>query len=149
MNKIRKFPRYEQTVSALLIDAKEAAIAPMRPKMREFDVTERQCRVMRVLNDRGAVDASGLAEIAKLHAPSVTRILKELEARDLVTRQPDPEDRRRTLVMLTPSGKELVKEIARDVRRVMSEFRTRFGDERLETLLAELQAFAAAVKGVQ
>jgi homoprotocatechuate degradation regulator HpaR len=149
MRKVRKSPRYEQTVSALLIDAKEAAIAPMLPKMREFNVTERQCRVMRVLNDRGAVDASGLAEIGKLHPPSVTRILKELEARDFVARKPDPEDRRRTVVMLTPAGKELVKEIARDVRRVMGEFRTRFGDDRLESLLAELQAFSAAIKGVQ
>jgi homoprotocatechuate degradation regulator HpaR len=146
---VRKLPKYEQTISAALISAREATIAPMRPKMRELNVTEPQCRVMRVLNDRGAVDASGLSEVGMLHAPSVTRILKELEARNLVVRETDCEDRRRTLVALTPAGRELAKSISRDVKRVTTEFSARFGVDRMDRLLNELQAFTAAIKGVE
>ena len=79
MNGIRKLPPFEQTMGATLLIAKEAVLAPMRPKLREYDITEPQWRVLRVINDRGAADASGLAEVGLLHAPSVTRILKELE----------------------------------------------------------------------
>lgn len=149
MGKIRKLPKYEQTISAVLIGTKEAVLAPMRPKLREHNITEPQWRVMRVINDRGASDASGLAEVGLLHAPSVTRILKELEGRNLVVRTTDPEDRRRTLAVLTQEGRDLVKTISRDVLRVMSEYSDRFGAERMDRLLTELRALSAAIKGVE
>ena len=149
MSRIRKLPRFEQTISAVLIGAKEAVLAPMRPKLREYNIPEPQWRVLRVINDRGATDASGLAEVGLLHAPSVTRILKELEARGLLVRETDPEDRRRTLAALTPEGRELFKIISRDVLRVMGEYADRFGQDRMDRLLTELRALTAAIKGVK
>ena len=77
-SRIRKLPPFEQTLGAILLSAKEAVLAPMRPTLREYNITEPQWRVLRVINDRVAADASGLAEVVLLHAPSVTRILKEL-----------------------------------------------------------------------
>ena len=100
-------------MGATLLVAKEAVLAPMRPKLREYDITEPQWRVLRVINDRGAADATGLAEVGLLHAPSVTRILKDLETRKLIVRQPDPNDRRRSVVVLTEEGREVVKAISR------------------------------------
>lgn len=147
MSKPPKLPKYEQTLSAVLLSAKEAVILPMRPKMREHDVTEPQCRVMRVINDHGPTDASRVAEIGQLHKPSVTRILKELEARNLVARETD--NRRRVLVALTPDGHELVKTLTYDVRRVMAEYSERFGAERLERLINELRALTATISGVE
>jgi homoprotocatechuate degradation regulator HpaR len=145
----RKLPRYEQTISASLILSKEAVLSPMRPRLRENAITEPQWRVMRVLNDRGKTDATALAEVALLHAPSVTRILRELEARGIVAREDDPDDKRRTLAALTPHGRELFRLIARDVRRVMNDYTERFGADRLDRLLTELQALTAAIKGVK
>lgn len=149
MSGIRKLPPFEQTIGAILLSAKEAALAPMRPKLREFNITEPQWRVLRVVNDRGATDATGLAEVALLHAPSVTRILKELEDRKLIERELDPNDRRRNLVALTPEGRETVKVISRQVLHVMREYSDRFGERRMEILLNELRALTAAIKGVE
>jgi homoprotocatechuate degradation regulator HpaR len=148
MNAIRKIPPFEQSLAAILLGAKESVIAPMRPKLREYKITEPQWRVMRVINDRGATDATGLAEVGLLHAPSVTRILKELEERKLITREPDANDRRRTLVALSPEGREIVKVISRHVMHVMREYAERFGSQRLERLSTELRALSAAIKGV-
>lgn len=145
----RKLTKYEQTISAALISAKEEVLSPMRPRLRENSITEPQWRVMRVLNDRGRTDATALAEVAILHAPSVTRILKELEARGIVIRENDPDDGRRALAALTPEGRDLLRLIARDVRRVMNEYAERFGSDRLERLLTELQALTAAIKGAR
>ena len=136
-------------MGATLLIAKEAVLAPMRPKLREYDITEPQWRVLRVINDRGAAVASGLAEVGLLHAPSVTRILKELERRDLIVRKPDAHDRRRVLVELTPAGRQVVKDIAREVLRVMREYSERFGDQRLARLADELRALSAAIKSVE
>lgn len=149
MSRIRKLPPFEQTMGATLLVAKEAVLAPMRPKLREHAITEPQWRVMRVINDRGAADATGLAEVGLLHAPSVTRILKELEERKLIVRRPDAHDRRRALVALTPEGQEVVKDISRQVLRVMREYSDRFGTQRLERLADELRALSAAIKGVE
>jgi homoprotocatechuate degradation regulator HpaR len=148
-SRIRKLPPFEQTLGATLLGAKEAVLAPMRPTLREFNITEPQWRVLRVINDRGAADATGLAEVGLLHAPSVTRILKELEQRKLITREPDVNDRRRNLVALSPEGREVVKVISRQVLHVMREHSERFGDQRLDRLLNELRALTAAIRGVE
>jgi len=144
----RKMPPFEQSLGATLIEAKETVIAPLRPILREYRVTEPQWRVMRVINDRGATDATGLAEVALLHPPSVTRILKELEERKLVVREPDANDRRRTMVALTAEGREFVKLISRTMMRILREYSDRFGPDRLERLADELRALSAAVRGV-
>jgi homoprotocatechuate degradation regulator HpaR len=147
--RIRKLPPFEQTLGAILLSAKEAVLAPMRPTLREYNITEPQWRVLRVINDRGAADASGLAEVGLLHAPSVTRILKELEQRKLIVRETDVNDRRRNLVALSPEGREVVKVISRQVLHVMREHSVRFGDQRMEKLLNELRALTAAIRGVE
>lgn len=149
MSAIRKIPPFEESLAAIMLSSKESVIAPMRPKLREYNITEPQWRVMRVINDRGATDATGLAEVGLLHAPSVTRILKDLEERKLVMREPDVNDRRRALVALTPEGREVVRVISRQVVRIMREYSDRFGAQRLERLTVELKALSAAIKGVE
>jgi homoprotocatechuate degradation regulator HpaR len=149
MSGFRKLPPFERSLAAIVLTAKESVIAPMRPKLREHNITEPQWRVMRVLNDRGATDATCLSDVGLLHAPSVTRILKDLEERKLLVREPDAHDGRRTLVALTPGGREVVKVISRDVLRVMREYSERFGEERLERLVNELRALSAAINGVE
>ena len=149
MSTIRKLPPFEQSLAAIMLSSKEAVLAPMRPKLREYGITEPQWRVMRVINDRGATDATGLAGVGLLHAPSVTRILKELEARNLITRERDANDRRRTLVALSPEGRDVVKTISRHVIHVVREYGERFGTQRLEKLTTELRALSAAIKGVE
>ncbi|HWW64837.1 MAG TPA: MarR family transcriptional regulator [Sphingomonadaceae bacterium] len=146
---IRKLPPFEQSIAAIILSAKEAVVAPMRPTLRDYNITEPQWRVLRVINDRGATDATGLSEVGLLHAPSVTRILKELEKRKFIVREPDVNDRRRTLVALTPEGREVIKVISRQVMRIMREYDDRFGAQRLDRLLNELCALSAAVKGVE
>ncbi len=149
MSAIKKIPPFEQSLAAVMLGAKEAVIAPMRPKLREYNITEPQWRVMRVINDRGATDATGLAEVGLLHAPSVTRILKELEQRNLVVREADANDRRRILVALSPEGHRVVRTVSRHVVHIMREYAERFGEERLDRLVAELRALSATIKGVE
>jgi homoprotocatechuate degradation regulator HpaR len=145
---MRKIPAFERSIAAALIKAEETVLAPMRPKLREYGITEPQWRVMRVINETGATYATGLAEVALLHAPSVTRILQELEERNLIVREADTNDRRRALVTLTPEGREIVRVISRHVARIIGEYSDRFGAQRLDKLVSELRALSAAIKGV-
>jgi DNA-binding MarR family transcriptional regulator len=54
----------------------------------------------------GPLSLSELAEAVRVDAPYATLIVDNLEERGLVERRPDPADRRRKLVALTPEGKE-------------------------------------------
>lgn len=145
MSEDRKMPPFEESLAAILLGAKEAVIGPMRLKLRAYSITEPQWRVLRVINDRGDIDATGLADIGLLHAPSVTRILKDLEARKLISRQVDPADRRRASLLLSPAGREVVEAVSHDVMDIMDTYAARFGTERLELLGKELRALSAAI----
>ena len=145
----RKLPPFEQSLGAVLLAAKESVIAPLRPILREYNITEPQWRVMRVINDRGQTDATDLAEVGLLHAPSVTRILKELEERKLIVREPDMNDRRRMVVALSSEGREFVRSISRSMVGVLREYSDRFGIDRLERLAVELRALSAAIRGIK
>jgi homoprotocatechuate degradation regulator HpaR len=149
MSGIRKLPPFEQTLGASLMQAREAVLAPLRPILREHNVTEPQWRVLRVINERVSTDATGLAEAALLHAPSVTRILKELEERGLIIRELDAEDRRRMIIAPTPAGRELIRSTGRPMVRVLRQYADRFGADRLDRLTTELQALSAVIKGVE
>jgi DNA-binding MarR family transcriptional regulator len=61
----------------------------------------------------GPLSLSGLAEAIGVDAPYATLIVDSLEERGLVERQPDPADRRRKLVTLTPAGQEAVAQVLR------------------------------------
>ncbi|MEP6478099.1 MAG: MarR family transcriptional regulator [Rhodoglobus sp.] len=56
----------------------------------------------------GPIRFADLAQIEQVSAPSITRVVAELEARGLVTRAPDPHDRRASLVEATPAGLDAV-----------------------------------------
>jgi DNA-binding MarR family transcriptional regulator len=61
----------------------------------------------------GPLSLSGLAEAIGVDAPYATLIVDSLEERGLVGRKPDPADRRRKLVTLTPAGRDAVAEVLR------------------------------------
>jgi DNA-binding MarR family transcriptional regulator len=61
----------------------------------------------------GPLSLSELASAVSVDAPYATLIVDSLEERGLVERRPDPADRRRKLVALTPEGKEAAQRVLR------------------------------------
>ncbi|WP_326947166.1 MarR family transcriptional regulator [Amycolatopsis sp. NBC_01307] len=58
----------------------------------------------------GTHTASELAAAERLQPQSLTRILAGLTERELVTRTPDPDDGRRSLIRITPDGLAVLRE---------------------------------------
>lgn len=59
------------------------------------------------LDTDGPVRLTALATAAEMSQPSMTQLIQRLERRDLVTRSPDPADKRATLVSITDTGRQL------------------------------------------
>ncbi|WP_062768069.1 MarR family transcriptional regulator [Sphingopyxis terrae] len=141
MSAVKNLPPYRHSIAGSLLAAREATMAPIRPLLRAANFTEQQWRVLRVLSDGGPLDVASLAERAMLHGPSVTRILKELGDRGLTARELDKADRRRSIVDITPAGREAIDETAAHTVLLINRYVEAFGRERLTALLDELAAF--------
>lgn len=89
-------------------------------------------KVLLSLGD-GPLSLGDLSEITGADAPYATLIVNELQARRLVTRTPDPADRRRKLVSLTRSGRDALGAAREILNRPPTSFE-RLSDEELRQL---------------
>lgn len=140
-------PPYPHSLAGTLLAAREAVMAPIRPLLREAGVTDQQWRVLRVLADDGPLDASGIAELALLYAPSVTRIVREMVDRGLLSKATDDADRRRSVIEITPAGLALVRQTAERTALVLQAYADAFGRERLAHFVAEATALIGTLGG--
>ncbi len=102
--------------------AYESVVETLRPSMKVASLTEPQWRVLHELQMRSPMIASELAANTFVRASSLSRILRDLEARDLISRAQQFEDLRKTLVSLTDYGRKTIAPIEADyadlVRRI-------------------------------
>jgi len=137
---------FSQSLPMALMRARESVMAHFRPSLRRHDVTEQQWRVLRALNSAGEREVSELAEVSCLLGPSLTRILKDLEARGLVGRRGVARDLRRSVVFITPAAVALIGEVAPESEAIYADISRRFGEDRLKALLAMLQELEDAMR---
>ncbi|TDW69454.1 MarR family winged helix-turn-helix transcriptional regulator [Kribbella pratensis] len=106
-------------------------------------VTHGQFRVLRTLDraDR-ALRLSELAAQLGIVPRSATSVVDDLEAAGLVARQPDPHDRRATLVDLTPDGRQILNTLREKRRDVMVSQLSRLTDAEQQTLAHLLHRLA-------
>jgi len=62
------------------------------------------------------VRQNALAEAIGIEGASLVRLIDELQSSGLVTREPDPSDRRANVVSLTPRGRDVVLEVNEDIQ---------------------------------
>jgi len=89
---------------------------------------------------RGPIRPSEIAAIEVAAAPTITRIVAELESRGLVERTPDPEDRRSLFVSGTEAGTELLLEARSDRARAVAEVLGELTPDQVEAVRAALPA---------
>jgi len=88
-------------VSALYLAA-ERSVLRRQPGVRPLE--KLSLHVLARLHDEGPMRSSALAGLVRLDLSTVSRHVASLEAEGLVARQPDPADRRASLVAVTPAG---------------------------------------------
>jgi DNA-binding MarR family transcriptional regulator len=75
-----------------------------RETLAPFSITPSQSRALGVLAHHGPLRLSAVAEHLHIAPRSATEVVDGLEALGYAARRPDPDDRRATLVSLTPEG---------------------------------------------
>ena len=127
-----------QALPIALLKAREAVMGHFRPMLAQHNVTEQQWRVLRLLSERGQIDATELAQGAALLAPSLTRMIKALEDRKLIRTTKDAADGRRLLVRIDDAGAKLLEEVRPESLKIYEELELRIGHDKIEALVALL-----------
>ncbi|MEU1966318.1 MarR family transcriptional regulator [Micromonospora sediminicola] len=68
-------------------------------------------RLLATLDEFGAASQAALGRRSGIHVSDVVAALNELADRDYVTREPDPADRRRNVVTITPAGRRQLRRL--------------------------------------
>jgi len=130
---------FSASLPMALLQTREATMQLFRPLLAEHDLTEQQWRVLRALSASvEPLEVGAIVDATFLLAPSLSRILRDLEARELVHRAPVATDQRRAQITLTSAGYELVARIAPESEAIYNQIEDAFGDKALQRLLREL-----------
>src|SRR6516165_4657409 len=103
---------FSRSLPMSLLRAREAVMRQFRPKLREHGLTEQQWRILRALAAIEAAEVTELARTAFLLGPSLSRILRDLEARRLIERKTAKTDLRRGVVSISEKGLRLMEVVA-------------------------------------
>lgn len=107
-------------LSEALMHATRALRRRMWSSLEDWDLSPHQARALRTVCSHDGARLSAVAAHLRIAPRSATEVVDSLEARGLVARQPDPDDRRAVLVVATDEGRE-VHEAADRIRGAAAE----------------------------
>ncbi len=103
-----------QTDTTELAARLRLAIARMARRLRQesgTDLGPSQLAALATIERHGSLAPSELAEREQIKRPTATRILDHLEKAGTVERVRDPEDRRCSILSITPDGRALLRRL--------------------------------------
>ena len=140
---------FSRSLPMSLLRAREAVMRQFRPSLRNHGLTEQQWRILRALTAVDTIEVTELARVAFLLGPSLSRILRDLEARDLIERRTAEADLRRGVVSISPKGLKLIEAVAPTSEAIYAEITSRYGARKLaelQDMLGELERSLAAME---
>src|SRR3984893_4072228 len=131
---------FARSLPMSLLRAREAVMRRFRPSLRDHGLTEQQWRILRALASIDAIEVTELARIAFLLGPSLSRILRDLEARRLIERKVVKADLRRGVVSISVRGLRLMETVAPSSEAIYAAITKRYGARKLAELQDMLHA---------
>lgn len=101
--------------------------------------------LLHVVADQGPLRLTQLAQACNLDCSTVSRHARQLEDRGLVTRTPDPEDRRAQLIAISPAGDDHVRQARARKRSLLEERLAGWSRTDIETLTTLLERLAGQI----
>ena len=125
---------FSRSLPMSLLRAREAVMRQFRPSLRDHGLTEQQWRILRALASVETIEVTELARVAFLLGPSLSRILRDLEARHLIERRVAKADQRRGLVSISAKGLRLIETVAPTSEAIYAAITRRYGARKLREL---------------
>jgi len=140
---------FSRSLPMLLLRARESVMRHFRNSLRTYDITEQQWRILRALMTVKEIEVTELARATFLLGPSLSRILKDLEGRQLIERHQDENDLRRARITISAAGLELIEKVSPQSEEIYGEITRAFGAERMRELQKLLEDLETVMTGIQ
>ncbi|GAE25753.1 transcriptional regulator [Halalkalibacter wakoensis JCM 9140] len=108
-------------------------------KQNHLPVTHEQWAIMIRLWEQDGLTQNSLATLTKKDSPSISRLINNMEKRELVTRVPHPVDKRTNLIFLTASGKKLQMSMIEQAQNTVDQISEGIDEQEMEIFLKVLQ----------
>ena len=131
---------FSRSLPMSLLRAREAVMRQFRPSLRNHGLTEQQWRILRALTAVDTIEVTELARVAFLLGPSLSRILRDLEARGLIERRVAKADQRRSVLSISAKGLKLMEAVAPSSEAIYAAMTKRYGARKLTDLQDMLHA---------
>jgi DNA-binding MarR family transcriptional regulator len=136
----------ERQVCFALVVASRSVLAVYRPLLDPLGLTHPQYLVMLALWGSSPLSVSEIGSLLQLDSPTLSPLLKRLEAAGLITRTRSTDDERQVNVELTSQGLELRNEAIKIPPAIVAQLGMEIPE--LESLHAALTKVIAAARGV-
>jgi DNA-binding MarR family transcriptional regulator len=110
----------------------------LRPTVAGSGLTPSQTSVLFTVARLGPLGLSEISEIEGINPTMLSRITAQLCQSELISREPDPADKRAALVWATPAGQRLRKRIHRERTAALQQHMAKLTDEQRELLWSAL-----------
>ena len=134
-----------------LVQTHDAVLTFANDAMRRHRLSPAARQALATLDGHGAaLSPSEVADRLLLTPASITSLLDTLERRGLVTRTPDPEDRRRVLVEITEAGRAVVDQVVPEAVALQTAVMSRISETdraRLVRILATIRDTTQTLDG--
>ena len=111
-----------------------------------LSLTRAQLRILTLLQQEGSAAVGQIAAYLGVTLPSVTATVDRLVQQELVSREDDPNDRRRVINRLTPNGATLLERLQEGRRARLVSALGKLTPAELESLASALTPFERALK---
>ena len=142
-NTTLKTPEYvldEQVGYVLrLVSQRHAAIFQ---KMISFDLTPTQFSTLIRVHEHGAVSQNRLGRLAAMDVATIKGVVDRLKAKEMVQSKDDPNDKRRSIILLTEKGSATIEQLMADGEAITEETLAPLGASERTTLMSLLKKIA-------
>lgn len=110
--------KLEECINYLLTGAQHIVFQEMKKELKDFDITPIQYGVLKCIWEKQLSNPKEIANQLGIENSTISGILERMEAKGLISREIDLNDRRYIKVFLTDRAKELEEPVNQAVEKV-------------------------------
>ena len=114
----------------------------MNRELKHLELTEGQIPCIMAISKRPGITQDDLARMFHIDKGAIARTIRKLEEKNRVSKVPDPKNRRRYLLSLTPEGEKLIPEILRVEKKWENIIFKGFKDEERHAMFRKIEKMA-------
>jgi MarR family transcriptional regulator, organic hydroperoxide resistance regulator len=139
--------RREETIDYHIKAAWHAIARMYNQQAVKYDITMSMGFVLLNISSDEGTPATKIAPLMGLEARSLTRLLKSMEEKGLIKREPDVSDRRLVRITLTKEGRKKKEKSRETVLRFNEAIREQIDGEQLNVFFGVLQQVTRIIEG--